>query len=135
MESTHETFVQAAASSSAQALGARVELWDAWCGGIPDQEFMSEALRQLGLGTLDITSNSSGGNSNFTREQRFAIRDAWRAFLTKNQDRLARGERVPLDDPSVTLALTGAGFDPQSPAITFQLPDGKQWPPLPAKRD
>ncbi|HEX7262352.1 MAG TPA: HEAT repeat domain-containing protein, partial [Luteolibacter sp.] len=112
VETIHETFVQAAASSSAYNLGARVELWDAWCEVLTDQDFMDEALSQLTRGTLDLSSNSGGGNSNFTREQRFAIRDAWRAFLAKNRDRLARGERVPLNDPSVTPSLTGINFDP-----------------------
>ena len=95
VETTHETFVQSAATTAAQALGARVELWEAWCEVITDQDFMSEALRQLALGTLDLSSGSSSGNSNFTREQRFAIRDAWHAFLKKNRARLDRGERFP----------------------------------------
>ncbi len=132
VETTHETFVQSAASSSAHALGARVELWNAWCEVITDQDFMSEAVRQLALGTLDISSGSSGGNSNFTRGQRFAIRDAWRDFIRKNSKRLARGERVPTDDPSVTLSLTGSDFDAQNPAVRFELPGGKHWPPVPA---
>lgn len=129
VETTHETFVQAAASSSAQSLGARVELWNAWCEVITDQDFMSEALRQLVLGTLDLSSGSSSGNSNFTREQRFAIRDAWRAFIGKNRDRLARGERISPDDPSVTPSLTGVNFDPQAPAIRMNLQGNTQWPP------
>ena len=130
VETTHETFVQSAASSSAFALGARVELWNAWCEVITDQEFMSEAIRQLALGTLDITSGSSGGNSNFTREERFAIRDAWRDFIRKNSERLARGERVPTDDPTVSPALTGCDINPQDPAVRFHLPGDKHWPPL-----
>ncbi len=132
VETTHETFVQSAASSSAFALGARVELWNAWCEVITDQEFMSEALRQLALGTLDINSGSSSGNSNFTRSERFAVRDAWREFIRKNSARLARGERISTDDPSVSPALTGADIHTQDPAVRFHLPDGKQWPPLTA---
>ncbi len=88
----------------------------AWCEVITDQDFMCKALGQLASGTLDLSSNGSSGNSNFTRDQRFAIRDAWRAFLTKNRERLARGERVPLDDPSVTLSLTGSDIDPGNPS-------------------
>ncbi len=131
VETTHETFLQDAASSSAQALGARVELWAAWCEVITDQDFMYNALGQLTKSTLDLSSNSGGGNSNFTREQRFAIRDAWRKFLSINHDRLARGERIPLNDPSVTLALTGSDLDPQNPAIRLQTQDGGYWPPNP----
>lgn len=135
VEATHETFVQSAASSAAQALGARVELWESWCEVISDQDFMSEALRQLALGTLDITSGSSSGNSNFTREQRFAIRDAWREFIRKNHDRLARGERVPTGDPSVSNSLTGSDFNASDPAVRFLLSDGKSWPPAPVARE
>ncbi len=134
VETTHETFLQAAASSSAQALGARMELWTAWSEVITDQDFMYDALCQLAKGTLDFESNSGGGNSNFTRDQRFAIRDAWRAFLAKNRDRLARGERVPLDDPSVTPDLTGSDIDPLNPAVTMNLKDGGQWPPPPPSK-
>lgn len=132
VETTHETFVQSTASSSAFALGARVELWNAWCEVITDQDFMSTAIRQLALGTLDLTSGSSSGSSHFTREERFAIRDAWRDFIRKNSGHLARGERLPTDDPSVSPALTGSDIRPTNPAIRFQLPDDKQWPPLTA---
>ena len=135
VETTHETFVLSAASSAAQSLGARVELWEAWCEVITDQEFMYDALSQLALGTLDIPSRSGGGNSNFTRDQRFAIRDAWREFIRKNHDRLAKGERLPTKDPSVSSALTGSDFDARNPAVRFDLPDGKSWPPLPAEKD
>ena len=132
VETTHETFVQSAASASAHALGARVDLWNAWCEVITDQDFMSEAVRQLAMGTLDISSGSSGGNSNFTLGERFAIRDAWRDFIRKNHDRLARGERLPTGDPSVTPLLTASNFNPGDPAIRFHLSDGKHWPPTPA---
>ncbi len=135
VESTHETFVQSAASSAAQALGARVELWEAWCEVITDQEHMYEALRELATGTLDLTSGSGGGNSNFTHEQRFAIRDAWREFLRKNHERLARGERLPLKDASVSASLTGSDINASDPAVRFSLPDGKSWPPEPVKED
>ncbi|WP_338287093.1 HEAT repeat domain-containing protein [Luteolibacter sp. LG18] len=101
VETTHETFVQSAASSSAQALGARVELWEAWCEVITDQDFMSEALTQLALGPLHLPSKSSSGNSNFTREQRFAIRNAWRKFVRNRLGRTAahrRSHRIPCPD-------------------------------------
>ncbi len=130
VETTHETFVQSAASSSAFALGARVELWDAWCEVITDQDFMYAALRELAVGTINLPTSSSSGSSNFTREQRFAIRDEWRAFLTLNRDRLASGERLPHDDPSITPMLTGVNFDPSgNPAIEIRLEDGTRWPP------
>ena len=130
VESTHESFILSAASSSAFALGARVELWNAWCEVITDQEFMSTAIRQLAKGTLDITSGSSSGNSNFTREQCFAIRDAWRDFIRKNRSRLAHSERIATDDPTVSPTLTGCDINPQNPAVQFQLSGDKHWPPL-----
>lgn len=135
VETTRETFLLSSASSAAQALGARVELWEAWCEVITDQDFMYEALSQLAQGTLDISSGSGSGNSNFTRDQRFAIRDAWREFIRKNRDRLAKGERLPLNDPTVTKALTGSDFNARDPAVRFNLADGKSWPPAPVETD
>ncbi|WP_367872867.1 HEAT repeat domain-containing protein [Luteolibacter sp. Populi] len=135
VETTHQSSVQSAASSAAQALGARVELWEAWYEVITDQESMYEALTELAFGTLEIPSRSGGGNRNFTLEQRFAIRDAWREFIRKNHDRLARGERLPTGDPTVSNSLTGSNFNASDPAIRFRLPDGKSWPEPPVEQD
>ncbi len=112
------------------AHGARVELWNAWCEVITAQEFMSTAIRQLAKGILDITSRSSSGNSNFTRGQRFAIRDAWRDFIRKNRSRLAHSERIATDASTVSRTLTGCDINPQNPAVQFQLSGDKHWPPL-----
>ena len=135
VETTHESFVLSAASDAARALGARTELWNAWCEVIADQDFMFQALRELALGTLDLPTGSSNGNSNFTRGQRFAIRDAWHHFLEENHDRLAKGERLPPDDPTVTPVMTGSDIDPQNPAIRIPLKDGRTWPQNPTDGD
>lgn len=57
-----------------------------------------------------MLTGSMGGNSQSTRKERFAIREAWRAFLMKHRGLLQEGKRVPLNDPSITPALTGSGF-------------------------
>ncbi|MFN0126487.1 MAG: HEAT repeat domain-containing protein [Verrucomicrobiales bacterium] len=131
VESIHETFVQAAAHEAAVALGAKLPLWEAWTEVVTDQSCMVRALQHLCIGTLEIPGDGSmGGNSHSTREERFAIRDAWRAFLMKHRERLDEGKRVPLNDPFITPALTGSGFAsrPAGHAVTFSLSDGTQWP-------
>lgn len=132
VETTHESFVLSAASDAARTLGARTELWNAWCEVITDKDFMSQAMRELALGTLDLPTGASSANSNFTRAQRFAIRDAWRAFLGKNHALLTTGKRLPPGDSSVTPAMSGADIDPQNPAIQFWIKDGRSWPEKPA---
>lgn len=131
VETIHETFVQVSAHEAAVALGARLPLWEAWTEVITDESSMVTALQHLCQGTLEIPgTDSMGGNSHSTREERFAIRDAWRAFLVKHRRLIEKGKRVPLNDPSITPALTGSGFAarPVDHAVTFQLSDGTQWP-------
>src|SRR6185436_6870763 len=130
VETMHATFVQGAAHNAAVALGARTELWAAWCEVITDKEKMHDAVTHLLMGTIALPqSNGWGGNGNFTREQRFAIRDAWRGFLAKHHGVLAKGGRVPMDDPSITPLLIGANFNPDQPVVQIQLKDGASWPP------
>jgi HEAT repeat protein len=134
VETMHATFVQSAAHDAAFALGARVELWAAWCEVITDKDKMYDAVSHLLLGAIDLPpSSGGGGNSNFTREQRFAIRDAWRGFLAKHRAILGKGGRVPMDDPSITPLLIGANFNPDQPAVEIHLKDGTSWPPRPRK--
>ena len=131
LETVHERFVQNAADNALAQLGARMERWTAWSEVIPDEPVMVEALTQLILGTLALPkSHASVGNSNFTRTERFAIRDAWRAFLKKNHDRLEAGARIAPSDPSVTPLLTGAKFHPDQPAVVIEFGDGTSWPPV-----
>ena len=130
VETMHHFFVQNAAHNAAVTLGARTELWTAWCEVITDQDRMHDAVNHLVIGTIDLPpSDGYGGNSNFTREQRFAIRDGWRAFLAKHRDLLAKGGRIPMDDPSITPLLTGANFNPDQPVLEIHLKDRTSWPP------
>jgi hypothetical protein len=130
IELEHENFLQSAAHEAALACGGRLELWEAWAGVIPDQDRMYEAVRCLMLGTLQMeVVGGGGGNSNFTREQRFAIRDAWRAFLRTNEKQLTAGKKVTLPDAATAAALTGGHFKPDQPVTQFTLKDGTQWPP------
>lgn len=129
IETCHENFLQSAARDAAQACGARLKLWEALASTIIDQERMCDAVRQLILGTIELPpSNGSSGNSNFTREQSFAIREAWRAFLHENRDVFAAGKKVPPPDAATAAALTGANFDRNSPVTQIDFKDGNSWP-------
>ncbi len=130
VEQATEQFLEYAAKDAALACGARMELWQAFATVIPDNKRMVNAIRSLIEGTIELpSSNGSGGNRNFTRDQRFEIRNAWRAFLAANQDTLSAGQRVKLTDPETIAALTGMNFHPNQPAVELSFRDGTRWPP------
>ncbi len=130
VEMAPESFLQNAAVNAAHECGARYELWQALAAVIPNEKQMVYALSTLVEGTIDLPkSRSGGGNSGFTRDQRFAIRDGWRTFLARNQEALAAGKRAQITDSETIAALTGLNFRPDSPAITVNFPDGTVWPP------
>lgn len=134
METEREFFTQNAAANAAIQCGARMELWQAWTSSITSGERMCDAIRALIHGTIELPhSGSGGGSGNFTREQRFAIRDAWRAFLKQHQESISRGERVTLGDPETIAGITGLNFRPDQPAVTINFDDGTKWPSLPEK--
>ena len=130
VETGTESFLQRAAIYGAWACGARMPLWEALATSIADEDRMVDVLRELIVQTIDLLqSTGGGGNSNFTRDQRFAIRAAWRSFLQKHRTQLAAGKKVSPPDTATTAALVGANFDPQSPAVTIRFKDGNEWPP------
>lgn len=135
LELEHESFLQNAAHNAAVACGGTLELWEAWASVIPDKDRMHDAVRALMLGTIQLDIGGGGsGNSNFTREQRFFIRDAWRAFLQQHRKQLAASNKVPPPDAATIATLTGANFQPDNPAAEITLKDGSRWPPrLPKK--
>lgn len=130
VELATERFLQSAAHDAALACGARMELWQAWATVIPDRSRRTNAVGYLIEGTIELpTSNGSSGN-NFTRDQYFEIRNAWRAFLTANQDTINAGQRVQLTDPKTIAALTGMNFQPNQPAVRLHFRDGSHWPEI-----
>ena len=129
LETVDETFVRNAANNALAELGGRMERLQAWCEVIPNEDAMFDAIGELIRGTIVLPKSSgASGNSNFSREERFAIRDAWRAFLAKHHDLLAGGGRIPPDDASVTPLLTGGQFHPDNPAVVIRFADGTDWP-------
>lgn len=132
VETMHESFVQSAAIHAAKSCGARLGLWEALAANIVLPERLVESVRELALSTLDLPVGSgSSGSSNFDRDQRFAIRDAWRAFLKQHAAALSDGKKIPPPSEKVADALTGMHFDERSPVVRFDLKDGTQWPPGP----
>jgi hypothetical protein len=134
VELQHETFLQNSAHQAALNCGARLKLWEAWASVITNQDRMVTAIGTLIHGTIELKpSSGSSGSSNFTRDQRFAIRDAWRSFLQKHQKSLVAGKKIAPPVLSITSSLTGADLRPGNPAITISLKDGSVWPPQPTK--
>lgn len=129
LELHQDSFLQQAAHEAALACGARMELWEAWASTIPAQERLHEAVRALITGTLAVGGTNGSGNSNFTRDQRFQIRDAWRAFLHEHRRQISQGRKIPPPGGKVARMLTGAAFNDASPVTAVDFPDGSRWPP------
>lgn len=129
IELEHERHLQSTAFWAAKACGGGLELWEAWAAVITDRECMCDAISSLMQGTLQLEAGGgSSEDSDFSREQRFAIRDAWRAFLKKHAKELAAGNKVPPPDAETAAQLTGANFHPGLPAVRIRLKDGSLWP-------
>lgn len=126
--------VHRAAVEAAMACGAKMELWRALVSNIVVQELFVEAIHALIRGTIDLpTMGGSSGNSNFSREQRFQIRDVWIEFLNQNEKLLLAGKKLPPPDQETAFKLTGANFPSGSGAVSYELNDGTRWPPVKAK--
>ena len=135
VETMHESFLSRSAIEAAKSCGARRSLLDAIATSIVVQERMADMVAELAKMTLDLTvGNGWGGDTNFDREQRFAIRDAWRAFLQEHAADFAKGRKVRPPSAEKTAALTGMNFRPDNPVIRLQLKDGSRWPPEPKEK-
>lgn len=134
IELEHERNLQSTAFWAAKACGGGLELWEAWAAVITDQDCMCDAISSLMQGTLQLEADGgSNTSSDFSREQRFAIRDAWRAFLKRHAKELAAGKRVPPPDAETAAQLTGANLQAGLPAVRISLKDGSLWPPMAGK--
>ena len=121
--------VHRAAIGAAQECGARMELWRAVAQTIIVKELLVSTVGALVQGTIDLPlGGGSGGNSNFTTDQRFAIRSCWLEFLTQNEAALSAGKKLPMPDAETSAKLTGAGLREGNPVVHFSLKDGSQWP-------
>jgi hypothetical protein len=93
------------------------------------KEHLVDAVHALIKGTLELpNAGGGGGNSNFTRDQRFKIRAAWLAFLKEHEKALAQGKKVPQPDRAISAALTGADLGTDSAVVEYRLEDGSEWP-------
>lgn len=135
VETMHESFLSRSAIEAAKSCGARRTLLDALAASIVEQERMADMVAELAKMTLDLPmGNGWGGSTNFDREQRFAVRDAWRFFLQKHAAEFAKGHRVPPPSGKEMAVLTGLNFQPDNPVIRLQLKDGSRWPPEPKEK-
>ncbi|MDZ4406140.1 hypothetical protein [Prosthecobacter sp.] len=121
--------VHVAAMDAANACGARMELWQAVADTLVVKEHLVDSVHALVSGTMDLPlGGGRGGNSNFTREQRFQMRAAWIAFLKQHEKTLAKGLKPPPPDSETTARLTGMNFESGNPVVDYQLKDGRRWP-------
>lgn len=121
--------VYAAAIEAAKACGARMELWRVIAETMVVKELLADAAHALVSGTIALPEyHGRGSNSSFSREQRFQMREAWRAFLQKHQETLTAGGKVPVPEPAEAAPLTGMQFDSQKPVWEYSLKDGSRWP-------
>jgi len=135
VETMHESFLSRSAIAAARACGARRALLDALAASIVVQERMVDMVAELAKMTLDLPmGNGWGGSSYSDREQRFAVRDAWRSFLQKHAADFAKGHKVPPPSGKEMAELTGMNFQPDNPVIRLQLQDGSRWPPEPKEK-
>lgn len=135
LEEADDTFLQNAAHGAALSCGARLELWEAWVGAIMNIRRSSDALRALIEGTIELPRLGGGSATGLlSRDQRFALRAAWRDFLAAHREDLVAGRRVHLTDSATIARLTGMDFKPTGPVIELSLPDGSLWPPRPPQQ-
>jgi hypothetical protein len=130
IETADESFVQISAQEAAEACGARMDLWEALASTIVDEARMTDAIRRLILGTIELPpSNGGSGSNHCTREQRFALRDVWREFLQQHRKQLTAGLKIEPPSATTAAALTGTNFWPDRPVAEIDFKDGSRWPP------
>ncbi|MBK8037852.1 MAG: HEAT repeat domain-containing protein [Verrucomicrobiaceae bacterium] len=121
--------VHRAAIGAAQECGARMELWRTVAQTIIVKELLVSSVGALVQGTIDLPlGGGSGGDSNFTTDQRFAIRACWLEFLTQNEAALSAGKKLPIPDAKTSAKLTGTELRKGNPVVDFSLKDGSRWP-------
>jgi hypothetical protein len=117
-----------AAAEAAMKLGARMELWQAWCDVIPDRHISYFALDALIHGTIESpngVANPTDIDHGLSENESSLVRDAWRTFLEKNRALLEMGKRVPSDDPSIVALLTATHFETPSKDGSERAPSQK----------
>ncbi len=128
VEVEQHPWVLRAASDAAWALGARIEVWEAWAERLIDKESAHDAFQSLKNVIEEVDSNKikgSGSNLNLTREEFFELRARWRNFLQTHREDLISGKRFSYLDPVIRPLMVSANGE-----VIFEvsLPDGKRWP-------
>lgn len=121
--------VHVVAMDAAKACGAHMELWRAAAATLVHKDQLVDSMHALVSGTINLPlAGGHGGNSNFTREQRFQMRDAWIDFLQQHEKTLANGTKLPPPDLETTARLTGMNFEGGRSVVDYQLKGGERWP-------
>jgi hypothetical protein len=117
----HDEWLLREATDAARNLGAGFALLDIWSDRLSEEKLTGLALDTLQT-VIDEMPKSWGGRTDLTRGERLELRDQWKSFLAKHGDEIRSGKRFKTGDPILTPSLFGR-------ARTWQLPDGKVWPP------
>jgi hypothetical protein len=122
--------VHEAAIKAAEACHGGMVLLHAVAQTIIVKDHLVSSVKTLVRGTIELPPiTSSGGSSNFTTDQRFHIRAAWRDFLAKHESELVEGRKMPMPDVETLKKLTGADNTKDSSVVDYSFKDGSRWPP------
>jgi len=120
IQTENEPWLMRSAMQNALLLGGGVDALNACADRLGDEELSAIALDSL-QSVLSGLPNCSSGRTDLTREERLALRDAWKAFLRDHEIKFRQGKKIPIGDPAIKAELFGR-------ARSFQFPNGTSWP-------
>jgi len=122
VQTENEEWLLRAAGSAGLQLGGNYEFWNVWADRLADENLFAIALDNLSA-SLEGLSGGTSGNTDLSREERLALKAAWKKFLSDHETELREGKKFKYTDPAVSPALFGRARQWDS------LPNGKPpWP-------
>ncbi len=123
VQTENEEWLLRAAGSAGLQLGGGYDFLEAWSDRLVDENLYDIALDNLST-ALDGLSGGTSGRTDLTREERLALKAAWKKFLSAHETELRQGKKFKYTDPAVSPALFGRARQWDS------LPGGAPpWPP------
>ncbi|MCX7046134.1 MAG: hypothetical protein NTX50_11695 [Candidatus Sumerlaeota bacterium] len=122
---TSNTARELATSDTAPSYSAEYDLLEACADRLDDEHLYPIALDYLQT-IFEGLPGGWSGRTDLTRSERLELRKQWKAFLTAHAADLRANKKFKLTDPALSGSVAAALF---GHARSFQLPDGKIWPP------